>query len=154
LHVAAWPGIEAGPLPIGTADLVSLKLVEDFATDDPSAFISGREFARVLFGAPTIYLTLPLTSAHWAIVRGWAEPHFSGIFGFVPPGLMVVYMPRDEQEATVCLSLFWIAYNFALTARKRDFGEWSVSVAGLRYCSAKFEPNLAATPASFSFLSI
>jgi hypothetical protein len=31
-QVIAWPGIEAGPLPIGIADLVSLKLAEDFAT--------------------------------------------------------------------------------------------------------------------------
>ena len=29
----------------------------------------GQEFARVLFGAPTIYLTLPFSCAHWAIVR-------------------------------------------------------------------------------------
>jgi len=118
-QVIAWPGIEAGPLPIGTADLVSLELAEDFATDDPSAFITGREFGRILFGAPTIYLALPLASAHWAIVRGWAEPHFSGSFGFIPPGVMVVYTPRDEQEAAVCLSLFRISYNFALLSSLR-----------------------------------
>ena len=130
-RVTAWPGIEAAPLPIGTADLVSLKVAEDFATDDPSAFITGREFGRILFGAPTIYLALPLTSAHWAIARGWAEPHFSGSFGFVPPGVMVVYTPRDEQEAAVCLSLFWISYNFAMTARRRDFAERSASRASV-----------------------
>ena len=106
-QVIAWLGIEAGPLPIGTADLLSLKLAEDFAIDDPCAFITRREFGRILFGAPTIYLALPLTTAHRAIVRGWAEPHFSGNFGFVPPGVMVVYTPRDEQEAAV--SLFWIS---------------------------------------------
>jgi len=111
--------------------LVSLKSAEDFATHDPSLFITGREFGRILFGAPTIYLALPLTSAHWAIVRGSAEPHFSGSFGFVPPGVMVVYTPRDEQEAAVCLSLFWISYNFALTARRRDFGERSASRASV-----------------------
>ena len=75
--------------------LVSLKSAEDFATHDPSLFITGREFGRILFGAPTIYLALPLTSAHWAIVRGWAEPHFSGSFGFVPPG-------DDCLHALVC----------------------------------------------------
>ena len=126
-QVIAWPDIEAEPLPIDAADLVSLKLAEDFATDDPSAFIIGSEFGRILFGAPTIYLALPLTSAHCAIVRGWAEPHFSGSFGFVPPGVMVVYTPRDEQEAAVCLSLFWISYNFALTAGRRNFAGRSTS---------------------------
>ena len=101
-EVIAWPHIEAGPLPIGSADLLSLKVDEDVATGAPSVFITGREFGRVLFGAPTIYLTLPLSCAHWAIIRGWAEPHFSSSFALVPPGVMVVYTPRDELEVAVC----------------------------------------------------
>ena len=90
---------------------------------------SSEHAQRGCFAFP--HLALPLTSAHWAIVRGWAEPHFSGSFGFVPPGVMVVYTPRDEQEAAVFLSLFWISYNFALTARRRDFGERSASRASV-----------------------
>ena len=124
-EVIAWPHIEAGPLPVGSADLVSLQVGEEVATGDPSVFITGREFGRVLFGAPTIYLTLPLSYAHWAIVRGWAEPHFSSSFGLVPPGVMVVYTPRDEHEATVCRSLFWVSYNFCLSERRKNFAEWS-----------------------------
>jgi hypothetical protein len=113
-EVVAWPGIEAGPLPVGNGDLVSLRINEDLATDDRSIFITGREFGRVLFGAPTIYLTLPLSCAHWTIVRGWAEPHFSSSFGLVPPGVMVIYTPRDEQERAVCRSLFRTAYAYSL----------------------------------------
>lgn len=116
-EVAAWPNIEAGPSPIGDAELVSFRVDEDLANDDSSIFITGREFGRVLFGAPTIYLTLPLSCTHWATVRGWAEPHFYGSFGLVPPGVMVVYTPRDENEMVVCRSLFWISYNLALAAR-------------------------------------
>ena len=114
--VTAWPNVEAGPLPVGSADLVSLQVGEEVATDDPAVFITGREFGRVLFGAPTIYLTLPLSCAHWAIVRGWAEPHYSGSFGLMPPGVMVVYTPRDEIESRVCRSLFRISYNCARSA--------------------------------------
>ena len=48
------------------------------AAGDPLApllgpvFIAAREFARVLFNPcmPTIYLTLPLSCAHRAVVRG------------------------------------------------------------------------------------
>ena len=102
---------------------------EEVATDDPAVFITGREFGRVLFGAPTIYLTLPLSCAHWAMIRGWAEPHFSSSFGLVPPGVMVVYTPRDEHEVTVCRSLFWVSYNFSLRERtlrerRKDSAEW------------------------------
>ena len=122
--VTAWPNVEAGPLPVGSGDLVSLQVGEDVATGDPSVFITGREFGRVLFGAPTIYLTLPLSCAHWAVVRGWAEPHFSSSFGLVPPGVMVVYTPRDEHEAAVCQSLFWVSYNFSLSETSKNFAEW------------------------------
>jgi hypothetical protein len=117
-EVIAWPDIEADPLPVGSADLISLQVGEDVATGDPSVFITGREFGRVLFAAPTIYLTLPLVCAHWAIVRGWAEPHRSSGFGLVPPGVMVVYTPRDEYEVAVCRSLFWVSYNFSLREEK------------------------------------
>ena len=124
-EVLAWPDIEAGPLPVGSADLVSLQVGEEVATGDPSVFITGREFGRVLFGAPTIYLALPLSCAHWAIIRGWAEPHFSSSFGLVPPGVMVVYTPRDEHEVAVCRSLFWVSYNFCLSERRKNFAEWA-----------------------------
>ncbi len=122
-EVMAWPDVEAGPLPVGSADLVSLQIGEEVATSEASVFITGREFARVLFGAPTIYLTLPLSCAHWAIVRGWAEPHFSSNFGLVPPGVMVVYTPRDEHEVAICRSLFWVSYNFCLNDKSKDIPE-------------------------------
>ncbi|SRR5260370_915427 len=131
-EVIAWPRVEAGPLPVSSAELVSLQVAQDVATDDPSVFITGREFGRVLFGAPTIYLTLPLSFAHWAIVRGWAEPHFSVSFGLVPPGVMVVYTPRDEHEVAVCRSLFWVSYNFSMTERTRKFDEWNVLLVGAK----------------------
>jgi hypothetical protein len=129
--VAAWPDVEASPLPIGSADLVSLRVAKEAATGDPSAFITGREFGRVLFGAPTIYLTLPLSCAHFAIVRGWAEPHFSSTFGLVPPGVMVIYTPRDDHEVAVCRSLFSVAYNFSLSERRRNSVEWNAPAAAL-----------------------
>jgi hypothetical protein len=111
-------------LPVGSADLVSLQVGEDVANGDPSVFITGREFGRVLFGAPTIYLALPLSCAHWAIIRGWAEPHFSSSFGLMPPGVMVVYTPRDEDELAVCRSLFWVSYNFSLNEKRMNSAEW------------------------------
>jgi hypothetical protein len=122
-EVIAWPHVEAGPLPVGSANFLSLQLSEELAIEEPSVFIIGREFGRVLFGSPTIYLTLPLSCAHWAIVRGWAEPHFSSSFGIMPPGVMVVYAPRDDREAAVCRSLFRVAYDYSLHAGKNEIVE-------------------------------
>src|ERR1700730_2085554 len=134
-EVIAWPDLEADPLPVGNADLISLKIRKEVATAEPSVFIAGREFARVLFGAPTIYLTLPLSCAHWAIIRGWAEPHFSSSFGLVPPGVMVVYTPREENEKAVCRSLFWLSYNFSLTERRKNSAEWNAPWFHVRHNS-------------------
>jgi hypothetical protein len=140
-EVMLWPHVEAaGSLPAGSSDLVSLQVDEEVATDDPSVFITGREFGRVLLGAPTIYLTLPLSCAHWAIIRGWAEPHFSSAFGLVPPGVMVVYTPRDEHEVAVCRSLFWASYNFSLIERSNKSVEWAESSFGVWHHNDIQEP--------------
>jgi hypothetical protein len=139
-EVIAWPNIEAGPLPVGSADLVSFQVGEGVAIGDPSVFITGREFGRVLFGAPTIHLALPLGCAHWAIIRGWAEPHFSSSFGLVPPGVMVVYTPRDEHEVAVCRSLFWASYNYTLSERRKNSAEWNAPWSGVRHNSNIQEP--------------
>src|SRR5580692_8355165 len=139
-EVVAWSGVEASPWPVGSSELLSLRIAEDIANNDSANFISGNEFARVLFGAPSIYLTLPLSCAHWAIVRGWAEPHFSGSFGLVPPGVMVVYTPRDEHEVAVCRSLFWVSYNLSLSDQGRNSDEWKAPWVGVKHRSIIEEP--------------
>jgi hypothetical protein len=110
--VLTWPHVESTP-PASRLDTIPIRLEEAATTSNSSAFISTREFARVLLGAPTIYLALPLVSAHWAIVRGWAEPHYLRSFGLMPAGAVLVYTPKDPAELAVCYSLFAEAYNFA-----------------------------------------
>jgi len=141
-EVAAWPGVEATPWPVGSGDLVSLRTAEDLASNDSDNFISGNEFARVLFGAPTIYLTLPLSCAHWAIVRGWAEPHYCGSFGLMPPGVMVVYTPRDEIERGVCRSFLVLSYSCALRGRSSNSTESYMLRQGVKQ-SRTFEESVA-----------
>jgi hypothetical protein len=141
-EVVAWPGIEAAPWPVGSGELVSLRIAEDLASNDSANFIGGNEFARVLFGAPTIYLNLPLSCARWAIVRGWAEPHYSGSFGLMPPAVTVVYTPRDEIEKGVCRSLFLISYNRALVSCPRNSAESYRFRQGVKR-SRSFEESVA-----------
>ena len=96
---------ESTPPPVSPPDTIRIRLKEAAVTDDSSAFIGVREFARVLLGAPTIYLALPLVCAHWAIVRGWAEPHYLRSFGLMPAGAVVVYTPPD-QDICLLFSIF------------------------------------------------
>jgi hypothetical protein len=111
--VLTWPYIEPTPSFVSLPDTIPIRLEEVATSSDSSAFIGEREFARVLLGAPTIYLALPLVTAHWAIVRGWAEPHYLRSFGLMPAGAVLVYTPKNRGELAVCYSLFAEAYLFA-----------------------------------------
>ena len=111
-EVLTWPYIEAAEPFVSRSNTIPIRLTEVAASSDPSAFITDREFARVLLGAPTIYLVLPLLCAHRATVRGWAEPHYLGSQGLMPAGTVVVYTPRDLEELAVCSFLFSESYHF------------------------------------------
>jgi hypothetical protein len=108
-----WPYVETSQSEDDSSNTIPLRLEETAAAYNFAAFISPREFARILLGAPTIYLALPLVCAHWAIVRGWAEPHYLCSHGLMPPGALVVYTPRDQNELSICYSLFVAAYTAA-----------------------------------------
>lgn len=109
----SWPYVETHAPDNNDSNTIPLRLEETAGGYNFATFISPREFARVLIGAPTIYLALPLVYAHWAIVRGWGEPHFLSSHGLMPPGALVVYTPRDQHELSICYSLFLAAYTAA-----------------------------------------
>ena len=120
--VLSWPYVEGLADPSNQPTAIPFRFQENAATLDSAPFISTREFARVLLGAPTIYLALPLECAHWAIVRGWAEPHYLGSFGLLPAGVVVVYTPRDREGLSACYALFHAAYHSALALNSRATG--------------------------------
>jgi hypothetical protein len=110
-EVLTWPYIESAEPFISRSNTIPIRLIEMAASNDPSAFITDREFARVFLGVPTIYLVLPLLCAHRAIVRGWAEPHYLGSQGLMPAGTVVVYTPKDVEELAICSVLFSESYH-------------------------------------------
>jgi hypothetical protein len=75
-----------------------------------------KKFAEVYLDAANINLTLPLVTAHWAIVRGWAEPHYLASHALMPAGTVLLYTPRDEIELEVCRFHFSRAYEFVRTS--------------------------------------
>jgi hypothetical protein len=117
--VLSWPYVETNLPNNSSSNIIPLRLEETAAGYNFAAFISPREFARVLIDAPTIYLALPLVCAHWAIVRGWAEPHHLCSHGLMPPGALIIYTPRNQQELSICYSLFLAAYTAASKSSNR-----------------------------------
>jgi hypothetical protein len=118
-EVIAWPDIEAAPLPFGSGTLISFQVGEEVTTGDPFIFITGREFGRVFFAAPPIYLTLPLICAPLGCCAGMG----AASAGMGATSLLFrlrfgtagcdgcLHAPRRTRGA-VCRSLFWISYNF------------------------------------------
>jgi hypothetical protein len=111
--VLSWPYIESARSSTTPRYIVRIRLQETAARSDPSAFIGTREFGRVVLASPTIVLALPLVCAHWAIVRGWAEPDYLRSFGLMPAGAVLLYTPKNRVELAVCYSLFSESYHFA-----------------------------------------
>jgi hypothetical protein len=113
--VLCWPQVET----LSTADptaTIPIRFQKGTVTLDSVRFIGEREFARVLLGAATIYVVLPLVCAHRAIVRGWAELHYSVSFGLMPVGTVLLYTPKNAQELSICFALFSAAYYSAVSA--------------------------------------
>src|SRR5208283_1983257 len=131
-NVLSWPHIEPTAPLISHPTTIAVRLDEQATAGDPSAFITAREFARVLLGAATIYLTLPLVCAHWAIVRGWAEPHYLSSFGLMPAGAVVLYTPRDQSELEISHLLFSESYH---VARKLVCVDREGAISGCQICS-------------------
>jgi hypothetical protein len=112
-EVLSWPDVEFTPPIVRSPDLISIGLKRGEGAIGSSAATSVREFAKVYLEAATIHLTLPLVTAHWAIVRGWAEPHYLASQGLLPAGTVLLYTPKDESEVDVCRFHFSQAYEHA-----------------------------------------
>ena len=112
-EVLTWPRVESTPLMASSPDLISIHLEEAQGKDGAVPVTAVKTFAKVYLEAPTICLTLPLVTAHWAIVRGWAEPHYLASRGLMEAGTVLLYTPRDESELEVCHFHFSRAYECA-----------------------------------------
>ena len=121
-EILAWPGVECTPPIVSSPDLISINLKP---VERPIASLSTdgvRRLAQVYLAVPTIVLTLPLVAAHWAIVRGWAEPHYLASHGLMPAGTVLLYVPTDETEQEVCRFHFSRAYEFCTDVKGGDSG--------------------------------
>jgi hypothetical protein len=67
-EVVDGPQIESAAPFLGYQDTVSIRVRETACTDNASALLSGRECARVLLQAPTIYLALPLVAPNCSFI--------------------------------------------------------------------------------------
>ncbi|MEX2627535.1 MAG: luciferase family protein [Ilumatobacteraceae bacterium] len=92
----------------------ALVLADDCSAGPDAAFIRGREFAHFHPGPDwSLHLTLPDATADVAIERGWAELHLVARTDDLPGSVVMVYAPRDTDEADVVWTLIQGSYEFA-----------------------------------------
>lgn len=95
----------------------ALVLVEDQPAGPAAAFIVGREFAHFHPGPDwSLHVALPDTTADFAIERGWAELHLIARTEEFPGSVVLVYAPRDRDEADVVRRLLQASHAFARAA--------------------------------------
>ena len=76
----------------------------------------GREFGHGhAQGDFSFHAALPRDLAAAAEQAGWAEPHFLVATGQVPPTIVMIYAPRDDEERQVVRDLIRASYEFAVT---------------------------------------
>ena len=82
-----------------------------------AAFMVGREFAHI-HPPPddgSMHVQLPAADAVVVEQQGWGQPHHLVVRGRLPPGLTLVFSPRDHHELEVIKSIVKRAYAWALS---------------------------------------
>jgi hypothetical protein len=115
-EAASWPQVRQAGSRISVEGASALTI--EHVTEGPAeTFLVGGEFAHGHAGGDSsLHVALPVPIASAAEQAGWAEPHFLVRKGVLPPNIVMLYAPRDEEEAQVLLALVRTSYESALTA--------------------------------------
>lgn len=103
---------ESARAPVGT---VGMYINAKERPGPEEAYLLGLEFAHIHPGPDhSLHLTLPDGVREDAIEAGWAEPHPLAGQPTVSPHIVLLYAPRDAQEADVVLSLVEASKQYAM----------------------------------------
>lgn len=116
-RLAQLPGVLWGPSMISVPGARALTLTAEAAQGPPEAFMISTEFAH-LHPAPdhSLHLVLPPDVASGLIKAGWAELHPVARRGLISSGAVMVYAPRDEEEAEVVSQIVTASFEYARNA--------------------------------------
>jgi hypothetical protein len=110
----SFAGVVERPSLVSVRGARALCVAESLGTGPRAAFLIGREFAHI-HPPPdgSMHLALSPKDAHEIIEKGWGEQHPVARVGYLPPGIMMVYAPRDDRELEVVLHIVQAAFRFA-----------------------------------------
>lgn len=109
-----FPFVERRPSIISVPGAEALWLLEEGGHSCEEAFMRGNEFAHI--HPPddgSMHMMLPPEAVPELVARGWAEIHPLVPVGRMPPSLVMVFGPRDDEELDIVLGLIDASYRYA-----------------------------------------
>lgn len=92
----------------------ALWLLDDYAHGPADAFIDDHEFCHInALPEGSLRVTLPDGPRQRILELGWAEQHLMSRSGVLPPTLVMVYAPRNDEELEGVSAIVKISYEFA-----------------------------------------
>ncbi|MEM1294801.1 MAG: luciferase family protein [Verrucomicrobiota bacterium] len=111
------PGVVNDPSGISVPGARAL-VMDDSVEANSAAFMVGREFAHI-HPQPdngSMHVNLTPADASEVVKSGWGEDHYLVTLGQYPPGLIMLFSPRDEEELETIQSIVKRAYEFTTGA--------------------------------------
>ncbi|MEM9332322.1 MAG: hypothetical protein AAGA53_13420 [Pseudomonadota bacterium] len=90
-------------------------VLHDQCDCNADAFMVGREFAHIHPHPDngSMHVKVSAKDAKDIIEAGWGEDHFLVTLGRYPPGLIMVFSPRDDEELNVIKKIVTRSYAYA-----------------------------------------
>ncbi|MEL7527360.1 MAG: hypothetical protein AAFN16_16400 [Pseudomonadota bacterium] len=97
-------------------------VLHDGCDCNPDAFMIGREFAHIHPHPDngSMHVKLPAEDAKGVVDAGWGEDHFLVTMGRYPPGLIMVFSPRDDEELEIVKEIVALSHAFATGSGRAD----------------------------------
>ncbi len=106
--------IKKQPSQVSVPGAVAMCLEDDHTCDKCNAFMVGTEFAHFHPNPDySMHLGLPQKEADIIIINGWGEWHPLIERGFLPPNIIMLYAPRNQEELEVAKFVLERSYVYA-----------------------------------------
>lgn len=110
----ALENIEKMPSAISVPGAIAMNMEPEHACKSCNAFMYGTEFAH-FHPHPdySLHLGIPKEDAEAIIEKGWGEWHPLIAKGFLPPNIIMLYAPRNQNELEIAKSILKHSYDYA-----------------------------------------
>lgn len=119
-QVFALPQIEERPGAVAHPDERGLWLRDDLPKGPSDSFVGLREIGHFHPWDNSLHVMLPPEMVDDAIEAGWAEIHPGALAGMAPRNAVMLYGPRDEDEADVLYDLIAASVRRASENSERE----------------------------------